>query len=191
MATTIQFSSDADPSPSGDLQAVELDIEQRSAKLPSETIPADWKQLLEEEGVDIAGIEWWEAPSPLFTFGKQAFYFPMQFFLYFIISVLFLIVPFPVNIIISGIYSGYWFIPTLLAPIFILLGVLYLIFIIVFLNFLAEFTVSIGACGKYFYAITPRLFVIAYRAYPIPYLSSRLPSSVFFFIPKFSSFYQN
>lgn len=161
------------------MQPIDVSTEDEGELAPHELIPESWRKLLEEEGADIEGIEWWETPNILFTMGKQGFSRPMILFWMLIIGIpLVFIISFPLNIIVASNAIDKLYIGLLLSPIFIFVGVFLAFFFILYNHFLAESSFSVGALGWYFYAATPHSFIIGYKALPIPKLSARLPSSV-------------
>lgn len=183
--TTIQFSDVDDgleAEPSYKMQSVVLEEEQHHEEedpLPNQTIPDTWRQLLTEEGVDIAGIEWWESPSFVHTIGKQGFASPMILSPLIWVGLPYLFfLAFPVDILLGSSYLDEYIAGGVLIPIFICFGVFFLLFLVLYISFLSETSFSVGGLGTYFYAATPRSFIVAYRAWPIPMFSARLPTSV-------------
>ena len=180
--TTIQFSDVDIGKKPVDMQPIELeqeDDEEEEYIPPNQTIPEKWRALLEEEGADIAGIEWWESPSFINTIGKQGFSRPMIIGFLVLLGLPFLFMfSFPLNILVASIYTNQFISFGVLGPVFFVFGLVILIFFLLYITFLSETSFSVGGLGRYFYAATPRSFIIAYRAFPIPVISSRLPTSV-------------
>lgn len=191
--TTIQFSDvDVSTDKSNDMQPVELetevDVETEDNMPANQSIPDKWRSLLEEEGADIAGIEWWEAPPLYKTVGKQGFSRPMIIGNLILVGLPFLFIfSFPLNLLIASVYTNQFITFGILSPVFFSFGVLLLLFFLLYITLLSETSFSVGGLGRYFYAATPRSLIIGYRAFPLPVLSGRLPTCVsvkksFFFV---------
>jgi len=169
MSTVIRFSDPEDPNP----DSVEVSETTENPSLPHQTIPEHWKEFLQEEGVQVPGIEWWEAPNPIKTFGFQGYSQPMIISVYLWIIPVLLISAFPISLLGIGILRMNEQIrPIAVSGFFIVFGIVSLVGFIVAVHFISQFGYSIGGLGRYFYGVNARSLIIAYKPFPIPFLKT-------------------